>query len=264
MKNKCKELCRRWLAGWRRRADFRKRVHFINKAIKKYENELPALSAEQVKEIEQYWARYGFEKVPLQWHRFYYGKTGQFRPDFIPAPFFYESIKPAMNDVSNGAAWSDKSYLDFFLRDIAVYLFDRIVDSVHDIVGVSLPLAAAGHRDPGLCDFLAQRVKFIFPGVGRCQLLIAELLHFNHGLFSLRDLFGEGFHHCGGLFLFFADIDQFPFDLFAAALHILERSFREGDFIIFSDEGVLIRSDLPVQAADHLAELREMRVLPGS
>lgn len=119
MKNKCKELCRRWLAGWRRRADFRKRVHFINKAIKKYENELPALSAEQVKEIEQYWARYGFEKVPLQWHRFYYGKTGQFRPDFIPAPFFYESIKPAMNDVSNGAAWSDKSYLDFFLRDIA-------------------------------------------------------------------------------------------------------------------------------------------------
>ena len=38
------------------------------------------------------------------------------RPDFIPATLFFQQIKPAMNDVGYGAAWSDKAYLDHFLK----------------------------------------------------------------------------------------------------------------------------------------------------
>ena len=93
-------------------------IRFINGIVDKHSGELPELTASQIADIRAFWGKYGFDDVPLQWHRFYYGKTGQIRPEFIPGTFFYQTIKPAMNDVSCGAAWSDKSYLDYFLRDI--------------------------------------------------------------------------------------------------------------------------------------------------
>ena len=93
-------------------------IRFINNKIEKDKAELPELTASQIDEIRAYWGKFGFSDVPLQWHRFYYGKTGQIRPDFIPATLFYQTIKPAMNDVAFGAVWSDKAYLDYFLRGI--------------------------------------------------------------------------------------------------------------------------------------------------
>lgn len=90
----------------------------INNAISKSTEVLPELTQAQTNEIRAFWEKYGFRDFSMQWHRFYYGKTGQLRPDFIPHPLFFNQIKPAMNNVTHGAVWSDKSYLDYFLRGI--------------------------------------------------------------------------------------------------------------------------------------------------
>ncbi len=115
---KMKRYIKRLYGEYREKREYDSLIRFINKAIEKDRSELPELTPDQIQEIQAYWARFSFENIPLQWHRFYYGKTGQARPDFVPSPFFFQSIKPAMNDVSFGAVWSDKSYLDFFLSGI--------------------------------------------------------------------------------------------------------------------------------------------------
>lgn len=116
-----RKLKTQFVSCWRRaeeQKERRKLQSFIEKTIQKSKDEIPKLTEDHERDIRRFWNAYGFENVPLQWHRFYYAKTGQVRPEFIPAPIFYQRIKPAMNNVSYGAVWSDKSYLDFFLRDI--------------------------------------------------------------------------------------------------------------------------------------------------
>ncbi len=97
----------------------RKLIRFIDREIARSDDPIPQLTAEQEKTIRDYWQRYGFSEVPTQWHRFYYAKTGQERPEFVPSTFFFLKIKTAMNNVEYGRAWSDKSYLDFFLQGLS-------------------------------------------------------------------------------------------------------------------------------------------------
>jgi len=113
-----KRYVKRSFERYQNRKEYNSLIRFIDKEIEKSAHELPQLTPAQVQEIRAFWEKYGFKDIPLQWHRFYYGKTGQIRPDFIPAPLFFQNIKPAMNNVSFAAVWSDKSYLDFFLPGI--------------------------------------------------------------------------------------------------------------------------------------------------
>lgn len=101
-------------ARWKK--EQKRLIRLIEDMIRKSGDAVPELTAPQIAEIREFWGAYGYKDVPLQWHRFYYAKTGMIRPDFIPAPFFFQDIKPAMNDVGYGAVWSDKAYLDFFLK----------------------------------------------------------------------------------------------------------------------------------------------------
>ncbi len=97
----------------------KKQIRYINRVIARSGDAIPPLTAEQEKKIRDYWGKYGFTDVPMQWHRFYYAKTGLERPEFLPSTFFFQTIKPAMNNVEYGRAWSDKSYLDFFLQGLS-------------------------------------------------------------------------------------------------------------------------------------------------
>lgn len=113
-----KNWCRSSVAAYHEKKEAARLNTLINKAVSNSSEVLPELTQEQANEIRAFWEKYGFRNFSMQWHRFYYGKTGQFRPDFIPHPLFSKQIKPAMNNVGYGAVWSDKSYLDYFLRGI--------------------------------------------------------------------------------------------------------------------------------------------------
>lgn len=115
---KLKRLCQTYTASFARSRERTRVIRLVERKIKESSEFLPELTEEQEKEIRTFWEKHGYRDIPLQWHRFFYGKTGQVRPDFIPTPIFSQQIKPAMNNVSYGAVWSDKSYLDYFLRGI--------------------------------------------------------------------------------------------------------------------------------------------------
>ncbi len=90
-------------------------VKQIKKLIRSSKDPIPELTDQQKEEIKAYWKKFGID-VPLQWHQYYYGKTGIVDPSFIPGPVFHNIIKPCMNTGVFAEVWGDKSYIDFFLR----------------------------------------------------------------------------------------------------------------------------------------------------
>ena len=96
----------------------RRRFHQqIDKYISQEKNAIPILNSEDEEAIHHFWGKYGYD-VSTDWHRFYYAKTGQKRPDFIPDDTFYIDVKGCMNDLGFAGAWSDKAYLDLFIRGV--------------------------------------------------------------------------------------------------------------------------------------------------
>ena len=79
---------------------------------------IPELTASQKHDVEDYWKGHGITLSSMDWHRFYYAKTGMIDPRFVPDDVFHRIIRPKMNDYQLGAAWSDKAYTDWVVRDV--------------------------------------------------------------------------------------------------------------------------------------------------
>jgi len=95
----------------------KKHSKYIKNITEKYGQEIPELTSNEIKEIKDYWAQYGFD-IPLEWHRFFYGATGVKDPRYIPKAFFYQVIKPKFNNLEYASIWGDKSYIDLFVRGV--------------------------------------------------------------------------------------------------------------------------------------------------
>lgn len=79
---------------------------------------IPEISAEQKREAEAYWKEHGIVLSSTDWHRYYYAKTGNVDPRYVPDDVFHRIIRPQMNDIHLAAAWSDKAYTDWVVRDV--------------------------------------------------------------------------------------------------------------------------------------------------
>lgn len=112
-----KRGARQLLEKKRRHDDDREKLNEINRYIKISTEEIPMLNSAQEKEIDTYWAQYGIH-MSHEWHRVFYAKTGRSDPHFISKTAFNHDVRPYMNDARLAGAWSDKAYLDFFIRGV--------------------------------------------------------------------------------------------------------------------------------------------------
>lgn len=76
---------------------------------------IPKLSRSQKQQINELYGKYGF-RVKEYWHRYYYAKTGEFNPFYIPESLFHTVIKKHFNNFSFAPAWKDKAYFDLLLE----------------------------------------------------------------------------------------------------------------------------------------------------
>lgn len=90
----------------------------ITEAEKASQDEIPELTQKQTDDIRSYWNRYGIEVPCLEWHKFFYARTGCERPDFVAKTTFNYDIKPYLSDLRFAPTWSDKSYLDYFIKNV--------------------------------------------------------------------------------------------------------------------------------------------------
>ena len=75
------------------------------------------LSKSQKEEINDFWNKYDIH-FPYDWHKLFYGITGNYNPTFVPDNIFHHAIKNHLNNKTFATVWSDKCYLDKFLNNI--------------------------------------------------------------------------------------------------------------------------------------------------
>lgn len=95
---------RRWLAG-------------VRKNYKKLTSG-PELTKEQEREIRKYYKDLLGIKVSLEWHRYFYKRTGRYSPKYIPTDLYYSSLIEKFNRYPFNEAYTDKNLTDRLLTGI--------------------------------------------------------------------------------------------------------------------------------------------------
>ena len=75
----------------------------------------PALSADEKREISEYWSRFGVRIDDFCWFQWYYGITGIKDPRFIPNDLYFNLVLPHYNRQSFVPAYKDKNQFDLRL-----------------------------------------------------------------------------------------------------------------------------------------------------
>lgn len=76
------------------------------------------LSKEQIAEIKKYYRDLLGINVPLDWHRYFFKRTGLYSPRYIPTSLYYTEIIGKINEMQFERAYSDKNLTEFLLKGI--------------------------------------------------------------------------------------------------------------------------------------------------
>lgn len=101
---------------FRKKYRYRSAGNMIRRLLQKKSVGNYVLRERQITEIKALWEAHGFP-VPLDWYRFLYAFTGVEDSAYVPDHIFQNEIKGFFNDPQQSLIWSDKAYLDYFLRE---------------------------------------------------------------------------------------------------------------------------------------------------
>ncbi len=76
------------------------------------------LTAAQEKEIKQYWRDLLGIDIPLDWHRYFYKRTGVYSVKYIPTSLYYTDIIGRINQMQFERAYSDKNLTETLLKGV--------------------------------------------------------------------------------------------------------------------------------------------------
>ncbi len=91
------------------------------RGVRKNTNKLNSdrdLSREQESEIKDYYRNLIGVDIPLDWHRYFYRRTGVYSVRYIPTSLYYTEIIGKINQMKFERAYSDKSLTEFLLKGI--------------------------------------------------------------------------------------------------------------------------------------------------
>ena len=144
------------------------------------------LKKEEKYEIQQYWEKIYGRKIPLHWHKDYYGFSGKLDKCYIPEYLYSTKLEPKFNPDRIARILNDKALTEF--------LFARVIDHTNDICvpetagGCSGGFYYDGNRMPiskkGLLDALrGLNGKYIIkPCVGESSGHNVRLLQLDNGI----------------------------------------------------------------------------------
>ena len=77
-----------------------------------------SLTPAQEKEIKQYWHDLLGIDIPLDWHRYFYRRTGVYSVKYIPTSLYYTDIIGRVNQMQLEKAYSDKNITELLLKGV--------------------------------------------------------------------------------------------------------------------------------------------------
>ena len=94
-----------------------KLIKGVRKNIQKIHSERE-LTREQELEIKSFFKGLLGIDIPLDWHRYFYKRTGVYSPLYIPTSLYYTDIIGRINQMKFERAYSDKNLTEFILKGI--------------------------------------------------------------------------------------------------------------------------------------------------
>ena len=134
-----------------RRFFIEKYLYQINKSYKKLPHKVD-LTKKQVQEIQDYYQDLVGYKVPTNWHRYFYARTGIFSKKYIPTSLYRLELTGRLNQLPWCVPFSDKNLNDIVLPNMKqphIYLKNRNGYFYVDNKAVSLDDAVSKCGDIG-------------------------------------------------------------------------------------------------------------------
>ena len=105
------------LSNYRRRHVEKNLINGVRANTQKIKNDRD-LSAAQEREIKQYWHDLLGIDIPLDWHRYFYKRTGVYSVKYIPTTLYYTDIIGRINQMQFERAYSDKNLTETLLKGV--------------------------------------------------------------------------------------------------------------------------------------------------
>ena len=105
------------LSEYKDREEVKSYITGIRSSYKRLTNKT-TLSKEQEEEIQEFYTRLLGHKVPLDWHRYFYSRTGYYSKEYIPTSEYKCNIVGRLNIYPLKRAYTDKNITDLLLPDI--------------------------------------------------------------------------------------------------------------------------------------------------
>lgn len=105
------------LSNYRRKRVEQSLIKGVRKNTQKINNDRDLTSAQE-KEIKQYWHDLLGIDIPLDWHRYFYKRTGVYSAKYIPTSLYYTDIIGRINQMQFERAYSDKNLTELLLKDV--------------------------------------------------------------------------------------------------------------------------------------------------
>ena len=76
------------------------------------------LSADQMKEVDDFFLKNYGKKIPYDWHRLYTSFTGVFHKDYFPEFLYTSNLEPSWDPIEYQKVFADKNMLNILAKDI--------------------------------------------------------------------------------------------------------------------------------------------------
>ena len=76
------------------------------------------LTKDQEEEIQTYWLGLIGKKIPLDWHRYFYARTGVYSQKYIPTSIYRLELTGRLNQLPYCVPYSDKNIMDIILPNV--------------------------------------------------------------------------------------------------------------------------------------------------
>lgn len=148
------------------------------------------LSKEQKKEIQEYYTKLLGHPIPLDWHKYFYSRTGHYSKLYLPTSEYKTDIVARLNVFPLKRAYTDKNLADILLPEAhQPKIILKNMNGYYYFEGRAIPLQEAIKKCYNLGDVII-KPSLLSRGKG-VQILHIENGYINHSHQRLEDIFNS-------------------------------------------------------------------------
>ena len=210
MFNRLTNLMMKYLLGFQAKQADKKAINKIKNSYKKLQNR-DNLSPGQIDEIQGFYKGIVGHRVPIEWHRYFFSRTGIYSKEYVPTSEYKNHIIGRLNIYPLHLAYNDKNMTDvtlpgthqphIYLKNMAGYFYsngraitrDEAISICWDLGDVVIKPSLTGrgvgvrkiHIENGMTDYNGKDLNEVFNEY-KADFLVQKVISQHKGMSSLN------------------------------------------------------------------------------